>query len=159
MALGQSSIQTQKEMEEGLQHVQLIRAGKLHHSWFLTACPKNTVENWLRLNRWMWFLFALWDNREKAPQALTPGSIGANKNYRMKCHSKGQLYSPQGLQRCQTLYSNPAVSVRMGVKVQGLEGGSGPRTGAPPLWGPRALRRDEGGHRLYCSQKKHTSQD
>lgn len=109
--------------------MQLIREGKLCHSWSLTACPKNTVENWLRLNRWMWFLFALWDNREKPPQALTPGSIGANKNYRMKCHSKGQLYSPQGLQRCQTLYSNPAVSVRMGGRCRGWKGDQGPEQG------------------------------
>lgn len=28
---------------------------------------------------------------------MAPGSIGANKSYRMKCHSKGQLYFSWGL--------------------------------------------------------------
>lgn len=56
-----------------------------------------TVGNRLRLDSSMGFPFALLDNRETPTGALAPGSIGANKSSRMKCHSKSQLQSTRGL--------------------------------------------------------------
>lgn len=72
---------------------------------------------------------------------------------------EGPIIFPPGTPEVSDSLQQPCCVCEDGREVQGLEGGSGPRTGAPPLWGPRALRRDDGGHRLYCSQKKHTSRD
>lgn len=113
----------------------------------------------------MWFLFALPDNREKAPQALAAGSIGANKSYRMKCHSKGQLYFSWGLRGVRLPQATmippcsccaPGGSRRKVEHPRGIGGEveSKAQTGAP-------LCGDKGGRKVGCGWysclKKHAS--